>query len=123
MTTSEQVIEEVSALVHEAWMTSKRESGVTSRLFESGEELMVPYDQLSESAKDLDRVTVQTVLDAADRIGLLRQEMAEEWSVVVGLDALGADTRAEANGIARNFADQEPKTNASLRDRVGRGAR
>jgi len=57
-------IEEVSAKVHQAWMESKRAQGVTTRKLEDGEELMVPYDQLSEKAKQLDRGTVQAVYAA-----------------------------------------------------------
>ena len=57
-------IEVVSAKVHEAWMESKRAKGVTSRKSETGEELMVPYDQLSESAKELDRGSVRAVYEA-----------------------------------------------------------
>jgi hypothetical protein len=57
-------VEEVSAKVHEAWMESKRRAGVTTRKSESGEELMVPYEQLSEEAKDLDRSSVRAVYDA-----------------------------------------------------------
>jgi 16S rRNA G527 N7-methylase RsmG len=57
-------IEVVSAKVHEAWMDSKRAQGITSRQSESGEELMVPYEQLSEPAKELDRATVRAVYDA-----------------------------------------------------------
>jgi hypothetical protein len=57
-------IEVVSAKVHEAWMESKRAQGVTSRQSETGEELMVPYEQLSEQAKDLDRSSVRAVYDA-----------------------------------------------------------
>jgi hypothetical protein len=57
-------IEIVANLVHEAWMKSKLAQGHTSRRSETGEELMVPYNQLSETAKELDRVTVQTVYAA-----------------------------------------------------------
>lgn len=57
-------IEEVSAKVHEAWMESKRKQGIMTRKLESGEELMVPYSELSEEAKDLDRITVVTVYNA-----------------------------------------------------------
>ena len=57
-------IEVVSARVHEAWMESKRAQGVTSRKSEAGEELMVPYDQLSEAAKELDRGSVRAVYEA-----------------------------------------------------------
>ncbi|MBV8857289.1 MAG: hypothetical protein JOZ96_01380 [Acidobacteria bacterium] len=57
-------IEVVSAKVHEAWMESKRAQGVTSRKSETGEELMVPYEQLSEAAKELDRGSVRAVYEA-----------------------------------------------------------
>jgi hypothetical protein len=57
-------IEVVSAKVHEAWMESKRAQGVTSRQSETGEELMVPYEQLSEAAKELDRGSVRAVYEA-----------------------------------------------------------
>jgi hypothetical protein len=57
-------IEIVSAKVHEAWMDSKKAQGVSSRQAEDGEELMVPYEQLSERAKDLDRGTVKAVYQA-----------------------------------------------------------
>lgn len=57
-------IETVSAKVHEAWMQSKAAKGVSSRKSETGEELMVPYEQLSEEAKDLDRASVRAVYDA-----------------------------------------------------------
>jgi hypothetical protein len=57
-------VEALAAQVHEGWMATKRGQGVTSRLSETGEEQMVPYDQLSEAAKDLDRGTVQAVLEA-----------------------------------------------------------
>lgn len=57
-------IEAISAEVHAAWMEQKRAAGVTSRKLESGEELMVPYGQLSEAAKELDRATVRAVLAA-----------------------------------------------------------
>ncbi|HEX8351727.1 MAG TPA: RyR domain-containing protein [Pyrinomonadaceae bacterium] len=57
-------IEAVAAKVHEAWMESKRAQGHASRLSEAGEELMVPYEQLSEPAKELDRATVRAVYEA-----------------------------------------------------------
>ncbi len=54
-------IELVAARVHEAWMQNKRRTGVTTQKLESGEELMVPYEELSEDAKQLDRATVRSV--------------------------------------------------------------
>ena len=57
-------IELVSAQVHNAWMQSKKDQGIDSRKAEDGEELMVPYNQLSEKAKDLDRNTVKAVYKA-----------------------------------------------------------
>ena len=64
-------VEEVAAKVHEAWMNAKRARGVTTRASETGEELMVPYEQLSEEAKELDRSSVRAVYDA---IRQLRKE-------------------------------------------------
>ena len=57
-------IELVSDRVHEAWMKSKLAVGVTTRKSETGEELMVPYADLSDAAKDLDRNTVKAVYKA-----------------------------------------------------------
>lgn len=57
-------IETVSAKVHAAWMRNKLAVGVTSRKLESGEELMVPYSELSETAKQLDRGSVAAVYTA-----------------------------------------------------------
>lgn len=59
-------IEAVSAAVHDAWMEGKRAQNVTSRKAEDGEELMVPYAQLSEKAKELDRATVRAVYRAIE---------------------------------------------------------
>ena len=60
-------IEEVAAQVHAAWMDAKRAEGITSRKAEDDEELMVPYAQLSERAKELDRQVVRTVYAAIQR--------------------------------------------------------
>lgn len=61
-------IEKVSAKVHGAWMEGKRSQGIDSRKAEDGEELMVPYDQLSETAKDSDRRTVNAVYKAIEEL-------------------------------------------------------
>lgn len=61
-------IELVSAKVHEAWMKTKKAKGITTRKSESGEELMVPYEELSEDAKELDRGTVRAVYEAIQEI-------------------------------------------------------
>ena len=60
-------IEVVSAEVHAAWMESKRAQGVYSRKSEDGEEMMVPYEQLTEKSKELDRGTVRAVYAAIRR--------------------------------------------------------
>lgn len=61
-------IEEVSAAVHAAWMDSKLANGVTTRKAEDGEELMVPYAELSEKAKELDRGAVRAVYKAINSL-------------------------------------------------------
>lgn len=57
-------LEMVSEKVHEAWLEGKQAQGLTSRVSETGEELMVPYQQLTDAAKELDRITVRTVYAA-----------------------------------------------------------
>jgi RyR domain-containing protein len=63
------IIEQVSAKVHEDWMNGKRAKGIESRKSETGEELMVPYAELSDAAQELDRSTVRTVLSALPALG------------------------------------------------------
>ena len=62
-------IELVSAAVHQAWIDSKLANGVTSRKSEDGEELMVPYEELTEKSKALDRNTVKAVYSAIESLG------------------------------------------------------
>jgi hypothetical protein len=59
-------IETVAAYVHQAWMDAKLAQGITSRTAEDGEELCVPYDQLSEKQKEMDRGLVRTVYAAIE---------------------------------------------------------
>lgn len=61
-------IEDVAAKVHEAWMEAKLARGIKSRKSESGEELMVDYALLSESAKELDRASVRAVYSAIESL-------------------------------------------------------
>jgi hypothetical protein len=61
-------IEAVAAKVHEAWMEAKLARGIKSRKSESGEELMVDYALLSESAKELDRASVRAVYSAIESL-------------------------------------------------------
>lgn len=61
-------VEIVAARVHEAWVNSKRKRGITTLKSETGEELMVPYDKLSEDAKELDRTSVRAVYAAIEDI-------------------------------------------------------
>lgn len=61
---SNELIEVVSSVVHEKWIDTKTAQGVTTRKSEKGEELMVPYSDLSEAAKDLDRGSVKAVFQA-----------------------------------------------------------
>jgi len=61
-------IELVSEEVHKAWMRSKKAQGISSRKSEDDEELMVPYKELSEKQKDLDRNTVKAVYAAIKKL-------------------------------------------------------
>jgi hypothetical protein len=61
-------IEDVAAKVHAAWMQAKLAQGITSRKSETGEELMVEYEKLSEAAKELDRDSVRAVYAAIEAL-------------------------------------------------------
>jgi hypothetical protein len=60
-------VEAVASEVHSQWLEYKRSMRIISRKAEDGEELMVPFEQLSEKAKELDRSTVRTVYAAIKR--------------------------------------------------------
>ena len=62
-------LERLAEEVHQKWIDTKLSQGISSRLAEDGEELMVPYARLSEKAKQLDRNSVSAVLDALDTLG------------------------------------------------------
>jgi molybdenum-dependent DNA-binding transcriptional regulator ModE len=61
-------IETVAKSVHDAWVQTKRAQGITTRKSETGEELMVEYDELSEEAKELDRNSVRAVYAAIESL-------------------------------------------------------
>ena len=61
-------MEAVARKVHEAWMQAKLAQGVKTRKSETGEELMVDYDQLSEEARELDRGSVRAVYAAIESL-------------------------------------------------------
>ena len=57
-------VEEVAGTIHAAWMDEKLAAGIQSRMAADGEELMVPYSQLSEKAKASNRILVRTLYAA-----------------------------------------------------------
>lgn len=71
-------IELISAEVHRVWMQEKTSAGVHSRKSESGEEMMVPYEQLSKKCKDMDRATVRAVYNAISVAALSPPPMKEQ---------------------------------------------
>ncbi len=57
-------VELVAAKVHKAWIDAKLAQGITSRPAADGTEQMVPYEDLPEALKELDRATVKAVYAA-----------------------------------------------------------
>lgn len=60
-------IEDVAAEVHLAWIQTKLAQGITSRRAADGTEQMVPYTELPDHLKELDRSTVRAVYVAIKR--------------------------------------------------------
>lgn len=69
--TRAELIELCAESVHDKWVETKRAQGVTSRPAEDGTEQMAPYADLPEHIKDLDRGSVEAVVDALVERGLL----------------------------------------------------
>lgn len=65
----QQTVEKVAAKVHEAWIDLKKSQGVSTRPADDGEEQMVPYESLSERAKQADRNTAAATLSALEALG------------------------------------------------------
>lgn len=105
-------IEVVSAKVHEAWMDSKRTQGVSTRKAEDGEELMAPYEALSEKAKELDRGTVKAVYDAIEAAQLA--EATAHVNALMGDDEKpeSLDAFARAAGYPNYQAYEEARDTA-----------
>lgn len=59
---TDQQIEKIAADVHAAWVQTKLDQGITSRLSSDGTEQMVAYDDLPDHLQELDRATVRAVL-------------------------------------------------------------
>lgn len=60
--TEDELVELMAENAHNSWMQAYLDQGYTSRLAEWGEEFMVPYDQLTERGKDLDRTIMRSIL-------------------------------------------------------------
>jgi len=60
-------MELVADAVHQSWIEAKRAQGISSRKAEDGEELMVPFAELSEKQQEMDRGLVRTVYAAIEK--------------------------------------------------------
>ena len=100
-------VETNAAKVHDTWMQNKLSLGITSRKSEEGEELMVPYADLSEPAKEVDRILVRTVYAALNEeiedateisrllaeIAVQREALTEAVNEIERLSSLAAASR------------------------------
>jgi hypothetical protein len=63
------VLEVIADKVHEGWMTKKKSQGFKEYYSSKGEDLFVPYTELSEEQKDLDRATARSVIEGIEEAG------------------------------------------------------
>lgn len=68
--TVSELIELIAELSHVGYLAGKRAMGTTSRLSESGEEVIKPFAELSESSKDINRAVAASILDGLGRRGV-----------------------------------------------------
>jgi hypothetical protein len=60
---SDDLVERLAPAAHQGWMRGQQDQGVTTRRSWLGEELMVPYAQLTERAKREVRATVRAAIE------------------------------------------------------------
>lgn len=66
-----ELIEALSAAMHDSWVEGCRANGLTTRISSiTGEEQMVPYDQLSDAVKKFDQDGARAFLATVDALGL-----------------------------------------------------
>lgn len=66
----EPLVQTMAESAHEAWMEGCRSYGITSRRAEWGEEFMVPFEDLTETGREFDRIIMRAILRAFDDLGL-----------------------------------------------------
>lgn len=67
--TRDELVELLAAKSHEGYVAGKRGGGTISRLTESGEEVMVPYERLSESSKNISRSAARAIIEGVAELG------------------------------------------------------
>lgn len=67
-----EIVEMCAEAVHDKWVETKLSQGITSRPAEDGTEQIAPYASLPEHIKDLDRGSVEAVVDVLVDRGVLR---------------------------------------------------
>lgn len=108
-----ELVEILAAKSHEGYMLGKRATGTESRRSESGEEVMVPFEQLSEASKDISRAAAAAMLDGLSALGvpvdaLVRIVVDAETDVPaepVNLTARPGDTIARFAGMLQAYED------------------
>lgn len=68
-TLSSKMIELIASKVHQAWMEKKKSQGYEVYVSSIGENLYVPYADLSEEQKELDRTAAHAVIEGIEETG------------------------------------------------------
>lgn len=100
--TRDELVELLAAKSHGGYLAGKRASGTASRLSESGEEVMVPYEQLSESSKNINRAAAGAILDGLVDLGVSVDTLTKitmQAPVPTEIYRSAIDTALEALGI------------------------
>lgn len=117
----EELVEILAETVHDVWMETKKAQGVSFRRSEWDEQLMAPYMELSEPAKELDRVTVRGVLDALEANGFTvvdgSGEVLWEGQTTESTSDWGAYTKPTTSSIETGILPVPPGTFAVVIER------
>lgn len=73
-------IEKVCSKVHADWIKDKEAKGINTKMSDTGEELMQPYEQLSDTAKENIRNKVNSVYTAIEEVTTEEQQQHQHQS-------------------------------------------
>lgn len=115
---SPDLLEHLAARGHERYVAQLRSRGLSSRRSESGEELLVGYDELSEAAKELTRASVVGAFDGRRMLATVAADVPEGCALGAVVGYLFGDGIVEELAAAAHDRWMEAKRSVGVTSRL-----